>query len=177
MNLIDDVNIGKDMPNVVNAIIEVPHGSHAKYEFDAKKGILRLDRILHTSMHYPGNYGFIPQTLDKDGDPLDVIIICTVPLNPLTVTEVRPIGIMVMEDENGEDPKIISVAKNDPEQSEINELEDLPKHWLNKIKHFFKEYKSLEKDKWVKIKGFKDSTTAKDIIVSCAKEYIKKRGK
>lgn len=176
MNLINEIEIGKDAPDVVNAIIEIPHGSHAKYEVDAKRGVLLLDRILHTSMHYPGNYGFIPQTHDKDGDPLDVIIICSVPLDPLTIAKVRPIGVMIMEDENGEDPKIIAVAKNDPEQNEINKLEDLSKHWINKIEHFFKEYKSLEKDKWVKIKGFKDSNTAKDIILSCAKEYIKRRG-
>jgi inorganic pyrophosphatase len=177
MNLINDIEIGRKMPDEVNAVIEIPEGSHAKYEIDAKKGVLILDRVLHTSMHYPGNYGFIPQTLDKDGDPLDVVVICSVPLMPLTVAKVKPIGVMVMEDENGEDPKIIAVAKNDPEQSEINEINDLPKILLNKIEHFFKEYKSLEKDKWVKVKGFENSTTAKNIIVSCAEEYIKKRGK
>lgn len=121
-----------------------------KYELDKETGLLKLDRVLHTSMFYPMNYGLVPQTYFDDGDPLDILVMCSIDIQPLCVVDARVIGIMHMEDENGLDDKIISVAAHDPAYQHLNDLSDIPAHHMNELKHFFEDYKSLE-NKVVKV--------------------------
>ncbi|MEM5811175.1 MAG: inorganic diphosphatase [Candidatus Aenigmatarchaeota archaeon] len=135
------------------AFIEIPKGSRNKYELDKELGVLKLDRILHTSMQYPANYGFIPSTLCEDGDPLDCLVISSESIAPNTIVKVRPIGLLIMEDEEGKDEKLITVPieKIDPKMSNIKDVRDLPEALKNEIKHFFEHYKELEPGKWVKV--------------------------
>ncbi len=146
-------------------IIEIPYNSFIKYEFDKEKNQLRCDRILHTAMAYPGNYGYFPNTLSGDGDPLDVLLICDYALHPGTIIKVKIIGVLLTEDEKGQDEKILAVpvTEIDPSYKKINTITDIPLHQLTKIKHFFSHYKDTEKNKWVKVKGFKDKTKAEAI--------------
>jgi inorganic pyrophosphatase len=129
--------IGDDTPRIVNAIVEIPKGSRNKYEYNVDLGVFQLDRVLFSSMHYPEAYGFIPSTLYEDGDPVDVLIVIDQPLQTGIMLEVRPIGILKMQDEKGSDDKIISVAKHDPTYSSIKEIKALPRHTLVEIEHFF----------------------------------------
>jgi len=166
------IHIGKNVPNEVNVIIEVSAGScPVKYEFDKDSGVIMVDRFIQTPMFYPANYGFIPHTLADDGDPLDVMVITRYPLIPGCVIEVRPIGVLYMEDESGKDEKIIAVPKikSDPYYKNINELSDLPETFVNQIKHFFERYKDLDLGKWVKLDGLGDSKSAKEIIAKFQK--------
>ena len=126
------------------AVIEIPKGSKNKYELDKDSGLLRLDRILYTSTHYPANYGFIPRTLSEDGDPLDVLVLCQETLEPLSILECYPIGIITMVDENEEDEKIIAIPINDPFLNNYKDISELPQHQFQEIKHFFEIYKYLE---------------------------------
>lgn len=165
--IIDKIEIGKDVPNEVNVIIEVPAGSSpVKYEFDKESCAIFVDRFIQTPMFYPANYGFIPHTLAEDGDPLDVMVITRYPLIPGSVITSRPIGVLYMEDESGKDEKIIAVpkVKLDPYYENVNDLKDLPEVSLNQMKHFFERYKDLEAHKWVKISGFGSAIEAKAII-------------
>lgn len=132
------------LPSVFNAIIEIPLGSSNKYELDKKSGLLKLDRVLHSAVYYPANYGFIPQTLADDGDPLDVLVLGTEPVYPLTIVEARAIGLMSMKDQDELDHKVIAVHVNDPEFSSYHDVHQLPAHKLAVIKRFFEDYKSLE---------------------------------
>ena len=160
------VNIGNKAPEVINAFIEIPSNSNRKYEVDKQNNIIMVDRFLTVSMSYPANYGFIPETQAKDGDPLDILVLTRFPVVPGCVIKSRPIGVLIMEDEAGLDEKIISVPddKIDPYYKNIKELKDIPQIELDKIHHFFEKYKDLEKGKWVKIKEYKDSKFAKELI-------------
>lgn len=155
--------IGSKAPEVCQAIIEVPKGSQNKYEFDKEQGIVKLDRILFAPMFYPCDYGFFPETLGGDGDPLDVLVMVTNPLFPGVAVDVRPIGVLIMSDDKGQDEKILAVAKDDPRFKHIETLDDVPEHILNEISFFFESYKILEKKKTV-IEGWKDAATAKALI-------------
>lgn len=152
--------------NTINAIIEISAGSYTKYEFNEELQILELDRIMPTTMAYPANYGFIPNTRGQDGDALDVLVICSESIVPGALVKVRPIGMLVMEDESGMDEKIICLPdlKTDQYCCEMTSLECLPKIVLKKIEHFFTHYKELEKGKWVKIGGWKPASDAMELI-------------
>jgi inorganic pyrophosphatase len=128
----------------VDAVVEIPRGSRNKYEFDPETGSIRLDRVLFSSIHYPGDYGFIPGTMSSDGDPLDVLILVEEPTFPGCRVRVRPIGVLIMQDEKGIDEKLLGVPVGDPRFAEITDLGDLPHHWLSEVENFFETYKSLE---------------------------------
>ena len=138
------VSPGEDVPAFVNAIIEIPKGSKAKYEVDKDFGLLRLDRILFSSVMYPANYGFIPQTYCDDKDPLDILVLCSVDVFPMSMIEAKVIGVMHMVDNGEQDDKIIAVAKNDMSVNYIEDLENLPPHTTKEIVRFFQDYKALE---------------------------------
>ena len=165
---IEAIATGKNPPEDINVIIEVPIGGEPiKYEMDKEAGTLFVDRFLYTPMRYPGNYGFIPHTLSEDGDPCDVLVANTRPLIPGSYIAVRPIGVMMMEDEGGGDEKIIAVPvpKLTKRYENVHNYTDLPKITLDQIQHFFEHYKDLEPGKWVKLTGWGDATKAKELIV------------
>lgn len=153
---ISKISSGRNFPEEVNAVIEIPQGSSVKYELDKDSGAIIVDRFLYTAMAYPFNYGFIPNTHAKDGDPEDVLVVSSLPVASGSVIAVRPIGILEMEDEAGQDSKIIAVPtkKIDPCFAKICDIGDLDEATKNKIKHFFETYKQLEPGKWVKVKEF-----------------------
>src|SRR5215467_4357031 len=164
---IDAIKIGNNPPDDVNVIIEVPIGGEPiKYELDKAAGTLVVDRFLHTPMRYPGNYGFVPHTLSKDGDPIDVLVANTRPIVPGAVINVRPIGVLKMEDEAGGDEKIIAVPalKLTKRYAHITNYTDMPEITLQQIQHFFEHYKDLEPGKWVKVVNWGDATEAKKLI-------------
>ncbi len=165
---ISKISAGKKAPDEINVIIENAMGATpVKYEFDKESGALIVDRFIHTPMFYPANYGFIPQTLGGDGDPVDVLVYAQHAIIPGAVIACRPVGVLVMEDDGGQDEKILAVPtdKMHPMFSKIKEASDLPEILLNEIEHFFTHYKDLEKGKWVKIKGWEDASKAKALIV------------
>lgn len=164
---LNKISAGEKAPAEVNVLIEVPMGSDpVKYEFDKELGTIAVDRFVQTAMFYPCNYGFIPSTLSKDGDPVDVLVVCNYPIIPGAIIKVRPIGVLIMEDESGMDEKILAVptTKLDPYYSNINSYKDLPEIFIAKIKHFFESYKALEKGKWVRVDGWQDEKEAMKII-------------
>jgi inorganic pyrophosphatase len=138
------VSPGEDLPGIVNAIIEIPKGSKAKYEIDKDSGLLKLDRILFSSVMYPANYGFIPQTYCDDKDPLDILVLCSADVYPMSMIEAKVIGVMHMVDNGEQDDKIIAVAKNDMSVNYIDDLNELPPHAMKEIVRFFQDYKALE---------------------------------
>jgi inorganic pyrophosphatase len=144
---------GEEAPKIVNALIEIPQGSKSKYEIDKKTGLLKLDRIIYSSFHYPVNYGFIPQTLGKDGDPLDILVMCSEPIQPLCLVEALVIGNMQMIDSDMIDDKIIAVAVNDPTVNYIKSLDEVLPHIFKVLKNYFEQYKVLEQKK-VEINDF-----------------------
>ncbi|WP_332696865.1 inorganic diphosphatase [Bosea sp. (in: a-proteobacteria)] len=165
---LDAISIGKNPPDEVNVVIEVAIGGEPiKYEMDKEAGTLFVDRFLYTPMRYPGNYGFIPHTLSEDGDPCDVLVANTRPLVPGSYIAVRPIGVMMMEDEGGGDEKIIAVPvpKLTKRYENVHNYTDLPKITLDQIQHFFEHYKDLEPGKWVKLTGWGDAAKAKELII------------
>lgn len=165
---IDAITIGKNPPDDINVVIEIPVGGEPiKYEIDKAAGVLVVDRILQTDMRYPGNYGFVPQTLSEDGDPIDVLVVNNRPIVSGAVVRCRPIGVLRMEDESGKDEKIIAlpVDKISPIHKDIKNYRDLPDIKLRRIAHFFEHYKDLEDGKWVKIEGWGDENEAKSLIV------------
>ncbi len=165
---ISKIAAGKDVPNNVNVVIEnTAGGPPVKYELDKDSGALFVDRFSHTPMFYPANYGFIPQTLGGDGDPLDVLVYAQHSILPGAVVCVRPVGVLVMEDDGGQDEKILAVPvdKTHPMFSAVKEYSDLPQILLDEIKHFFSHYKDLEKGKWVKIQGWEGAERAKELIL------------
>lgn len=173
---ISKISAGKDLPNQVNVIIEVPMNSDpVKYEMDKDSGAIFVDRFVGTPMYYPCNYGFVPNTLSDDGDPVDVLVISDFPVVPGAVIAAKPVGVLIMEDEKGMDEKILAVPakKMNSVYENINEYEELPESLLAKIKHFFERYKELEKGKWVKVKGFEGSAKAKELITEGFKRVNK----
>jgi len=164
------VNPGKNAPRVVTAIIEIPMGSRCKYEIDKETGLIKMDRVIYSSFYYPSNYGFIPQTLGDDKDPLDILVLTSLPVVPLTMMDAKVIGVMGMIDGGDADDKIIAVAANDPSVNHYNNIEELPPHFLNEMRHFFEEYKTLE-NKTVTVEEFGDKTTALKIIEDAIKAY------
>lgn len=167
---IDRIPAGKNPPQDINVVIEIPGGagggSPVKYEVDKDSGAIVVDRIVNTAMFYPCSYGFVPNTLHADGDPTDVLVLCDVALMPGVVIGCRPVGVLKMEDESGMDDKIIAVpgVKIDPFQSHINDLEDVPQKMRDRIGHFFERYKDLEEGKWVKVIGWGDRAEAEAIL-------------
>lgn len=164
---IDAIPIGKNPPEDVNVIVEVPVGGQPiKYELDKEAGTLVVDRFLYTPMTYPGNYGFVPHTLSGDGDPVDVLVCNTRELIPGCVINVRPIGVLIMEDNAGQDEKVIAVPSPHLtlRYEKVFNYTDLPDITLKQIQHFFEHYKDLEPGKWVKIGGWHDADTAKQMI-------------
>lgn len=154
---------GDHAPRTVNAVIEIPQGSRAKYEIDKESGLLRLDRIIYSSFYYPCNYGFIPQTYGGDKDPLDILVLTSQPVVPLCLMEAKVVGVMQMVDSGDADDKIIAVAANDPSVKHFNNIEELPKHFFDELRHFFEEYKKLE-NKTVVVEEFGDKHAALQII-------------
>jgi len=164
MNL-DKIDYGES-PDNIKAIIEIACGSNIKYEIEKESGALVLDRVMHSSMIYPANYGFVNQTLSQDGDPADILILTPYALSEGCIINCRLVGVLIMEDESGIDEKLLAVptSKVDPSFDEIKDLEDLPKHTLLKIKNFFETYKMLEPNKWVKVQGFENKAAATKIL-------------
>ena len=160
-------------PDAVKAIIEVPLNSAIKYEIDKDSGAVEVDRVLYSAMHYPANYGFVNQTLSQDGDPADILILTEYPMVEGCVTNCRLVGVLIMEDESGIDEKLLAVptSKIDPSFEEIQDLGDIPKHTLAKIKNFFETYKMLEPNKWVKVQGFQDKAAATKILQDAIANY------
>ncbi len=165
---IDAISLGKNPPDEVNVIVEVPVGGEpVKYEMDKEAGTLVVDRFLYTSMRYPGNYGFIPHTLSEDGDPCDVLIANQRGIIPGAIVACRPVGVLKMNDEAGGDEKIIAVpaTRLTRRYENVNDIKDLPEITLKQIEHFFEHYKDLEKGKWVKVIGWGDAKEAKRLII------------
>jgi inorganic pyrophosphatase len=164
---IDAIAIGQNPPHDVNVIIEVPIGGEPiKYEMDKAAGTLVVDRFLHTPMRYPGNYGFVPHTLSEDGDPIDVLVANTRPIVPGAVINVRPVGVLKMQDEAGGDEKVLAVPvpKLTKRYEQVKEYTDLPAITLQQVRHFFEHYKDLEPGKWVKVLGWGDAAEARKLI-------------
>jgi inorganic pyrophosphatase len=157
------VTPGESAPRVVNAVIEIPKGSRAKYEIDKDSGLLKLDRVIYSSFHYPINYGFIPQSYGDDKDPLDILVLTSLSVQALCLIEAKVVGVMQMIDNGDADDKIIAVATNDPSVNYINNIEELPKHFFLELRNFFEEYKKLE-NKVVKVEEFQDKAAALKIV-------------
>ncbi|MBK7404634.1 MAG: inorganic diphosphatase [Phycisphaerales bacterium] len=165
---------GKDLPGVFKAIIEIPKGSSNKYELDKGSGMLKLDRVLSSAVHYPANYGFIPQTLAEDHDPLDVLVYCTETIPPMTLCEARAVGLMTMLDQGDPDHKIIAVLCQDPIYSEFQLASNFPKHIFRMLKRFFEDYKQLE-GKGVEVDDIMPAETAHAVIEDALQRYAKAR--
>jgi inorganic pyrophosphatase len=165
-----DVNVGDQAPNIVRAVIEVPLGSKNKYELDKDTGMIKVDRVLFSSVSYPANYGFIPQTYCLDNDPLDILVLGQAPVVPLSLMEAKPIGVMKMTDQGEPDDKIIAVHYNDPEYSDYDSISQLAKHRLQEIDRFFRDYKVLE-NKEVKVEKFFDEVHARKVIAEAIAFY------
>jgi inorganic pyrophosphatase len=164
---IDAIPIGKNPPEDINVIIEVPVGGEPiKYEIEKESGTLFVDRFLYTPMRYPGNYGFVPHTLSADGDPIDVVVCSTRAIVPGAVMNCRPVGVLLMEDDGGGDEKILAVpsTKLTRRYESVSDYTDLPEITRSQIKHFFEHYKDLEPNKWVKIQRWGDAAEAKRLI-------------
>ena len=152
--------------------ITISKGGKNKYELDKETGMLKLDRVLFTSTHYPANYGFIPRTYADDGDPLDVLVLCSETILPMTLVECKPIGVLNMIDNNSKDEKIIAVPINDPNYNTYNDISDLPKHRFDEIRHFFQVYKTLEDDKETAATEISGVEKAKEVVQLCIESYI-----
>ena len=165
MNIWHDINEERIKPDDFMSVIEITKGGKNKYELDKETGLLKLDRVLYTSTHYPANYGFIPRTYAEDNDPLDVLVLCEENIDPMTLVECYPIGVIIMIDSEEKDEKIIAVAKKDPFLNAFKDIKDLPSHISSEIMHFFEVYKQLE-----------DKQTVVEKVLGCeeAKEIIKK---
>ncbi|MCU7960944.1 MAG: inorganic diphosphatase [gamma proteobacterium symbiont of Bathyaustriella thionipta] len=167
MNL-DKVTSGSDVPNEINVIIEIPaHADPVKYEVDKKTGAMFVDRFMSTAMHYPCNYGYVPHTLSKDGDPVDVLVVTPVPLIPGSVIQCRPVGVLKMTDESGDDAKVLAVpiSKLCRSYKDASCTDDMPQLLLDQIAHFFEHYKDLDEGKWVRVDGWAGPDEAKQEIM------------
>lgn len=169
-NIWHDISPKRISPTKFMAVIEIPKGCKNKYEMDKETGLLRLDRVLYTSTHYPANYGFIPRTYADDHDPLDVLVLCQENIVPMTLVECKPIGVLKMVDDNSLDEKIIAVPTNDPTYSDYTDISELPNHIFDEISHFFKVYKSLETKETV-VNEVSGADEAKEIIEKCIQLY------
>lgn len=171
---LEKVSAGRDVPHEINVVIEIPaHSTPVKYEIDKLSGLIFVDRFLATSMHYPCNYGFIPQTLSEDGDPLDVLVVTPVPLISGSVIPARPVGVLRMTDESGRDMKILAVptSKLSSSYNNVMEPDDLPIHQLEMISHFFERYKDLEPGKWAKVEGWASAADARAEILKAVAAF------
>lgn len=171
-----DVELNAKFPEIIPVVIEVPKGSKTKYELDKKSGLIRVDRILFSSIHYPANYGFIPRTYCEDNDPLDVLVLGQEPVVPLAIMSAKPIGVMKMLDQGEADDKIIAVHADDPEYAHYDSLEHLPPHRMEEVQRFFQDYKVLER-KAVIIEGFLGKQEAQKIIRDALNLYEKNKTK
>lgn len=171
---ISKIKVG-NIPDKINAIIEIPYGSSVKYELDKESGAVFVDRVMASAVFYPTNYGFIANTLADDGDPVDILVLNEYPIQAGAVIPCRLIGVLVMEDESGMDEKLLALptSKVDARYEDIKSLDDVPKATLAKIKNFFETYKILEKDKWVKVQDFKDTKAAVEILEKAIANYKK----
>lgn len=171
---ISKIKVG-NIPDKINAIIEIPYGSSVKYELDKESGAVFVDRVMASAVFYPANYGFIANTLADDGDPVDILVLNEYPIQAGAVIPCRLIGVLVMEDESGMDEKLLALptSKVDARYENIKSLDDVPKATLAKIKNFFETYKILEKDKWVKVQDFKDTKAAVKILEKAIANYKK----
>lgn len=172
MNIWHDIDPQSISPEKFTAVIEISKGSKCKYELDKYTGLLRLDRVLYTSTHYPANYGFIPRTFADDGDPLDVLVLCSAAIQPMTLIDVTPIGVMRMIDSGAIDDKIIAVPVSDPTYNKITAISELPSHIFDEIMHFFTVYKQLE-NKQTAVKELFDRKEAIQIISDAIESYKK----
>ncbi len=164
------VSPGQNAPEIVNGIIEIPKNTRAKYELDKESGLLKLDRVLYSSMYYPANYGFIPQSYCDDNDPLDILVLSQITVVPLCIVPSKVIGVMRMLDNGEHDDKIIAVAANDMSVNHLNDISELPRHFFKELKNFFEDYSKLE-NKSVEVKDFQNSDVAKEIIRQSLKDY------
>lgn len=175
MDYVKDIGAGKNIPDEINVVVEMPLGSNNKYEYDAEGGYFSLDRTLYSPFYFVHEYGFIPQSAGGDGDALDVILLASRPTFPGCVVKARPIGVLVMSDEEGIDNKIIAapMAKIDPRFKDINTIDDVNDHLKQEILHFFSDYKKLEKEKYkhVKVEGFEGIEKAKELIKEAVEKY------
>ena len=171
MNIWHDISPKAISKNSFTAVIEIPRGSKVKYELDKTTGLLKMDRILYTSTHYPANYGFIPRTYAEDGDPLDVLVLCSETLEPMSLVDCYPIGMIMMMDNGAADEKIICIPFNDPTYNVYKDISELPAHIFEEMKHFFTVYKALEHKDTV-IDDVKSSDEAVTVIESCIDRYI-----
>src|SRR5579862_9196968 len=171
-----DVTPGSKLPHEFNSIIEIPFGSSVKYELDKPSGMIKLDRVLYSAVYYPANYGFIPQTLAEDDDPLDVLVLCQETVVPLTLIHARAIGLMTMLDGGKQDHKIIAVATEDPEFNSYREASEMPTHRLTMLRRFFQDYKQLE-GKAVEVEEIQPAKDAYPIILDALHRYSEQRRK
>lgn len=167
----------KQTPDQCIVMVEIPKGSNIKYEYDTESGFIVVDRKLFTAMYYPCNYGFILNTLERDGDPIDVLVLGETPFAPLSLIKVIPIGVLQTEDEEGHDSKIVAIptSKIDPSFSAVSDIKDVPQHLKDQIKHFFEHYKELEKGKFVKILGWEGKQSAIKKISDAISSYKKQK--
>jgi len=173
MNL-DRVTSGKDVPNDINVIIEIPaHSDPVKYEVDKETGAMFVDRFMNTAMHYPCNYGYVPNTLSNDGDPVDVLVVTPVPLIPGSVIRCRPVGVLKMTDESGDDAKVLAVPVDKLCRifRQVQDISDVSPALLEQIAHFFEHYKDLDEGKWVRVQGWAGVEAAKAEILASVKMY------
>ena len=173
MNIWHDIAPSRVKPEDFWAVIEIEKGSKNKYELDKETGMLRLDRILYTSTHYPANYGFIPRTWAEDGDPLDVLVLCSESIRPLSLVRCFPIGVISMEDGGSQDEKIIAIPFQDPSYNSYHDVSELPAHLFTEISHFFSVYKNLEGKETV-VDELRGKDAARDVIQKCLDAYIEK---
>ena len=172
MNIWHDISPKRINADDFFAVIEIPEGSKSKYEMDKETGLLRLDRVLYTSTHYPANYGFIPRTYANDGDPLDVLVLCSEKIYPMSLVRCYPIGVIIMDDNGKEDEKILAIPFNDPTYNGYKDIGELPAHIFDEMMHFFSVYKELENNANTEIGGVKGHEEAKAIIDSCLERYL-----
>ena len=176
MNPWHDVSVGVDVPEIVTGIIEIPKNTRAKYELDKESGMLKLDRVLYSAMYYPANYGFIPQTYCDDDDPLDIVVLSQIDIQPMCLVNAKVIGVMRMLDGGEMDDKIIAVAANDMSVNHINSIDELPRHFFRELKNFFEDYKKLE-NKTVIVEDFQNKETALEIVKQSIVDYKEKFNK
>jgi inorganic pyrophosphatase len=171
-----DLTPGDKLPQEFNAVIEIPLKSNVKYELDKQSGLIRVDRVLYSAVYYPANYGFVPQTLAEDGDPLDVLVLCQESVVPLAIMSARAVGLMTMIDSGVVDHKIVAVATQDPEFNQYTEADQIPQHHLLMLRRFFLDYKKLE-EKPVEVKEFEPAKSAHRLIEAGLERYTNKFGR